>query len=1035
MNEQVIENHINDWFFETSPEPILILEKGIIQAANPAAQQFFGLNTQELVGKPAALFSPEYQPDGRASLAVSKELVRKALTTGKPQVAFWQYQLSDNVIKSTQLTLYAALQHKTRTVIVCRIRSVDETENQFPKAGLLLTGAINANGEIAMKTQALMSSALLEALRIARLLPWRFDFKTDELIIDTQIFPDTEIAAALKSISTDPEAAELRIALNKYIEVAVHPEDQAAFRAFFDAGTCPTQAGAIRFFSYRRIRPDGKIDFYEIRVRYIVDFSGQQVIGAVGTTQIVTEQKEKELALAASNQRLQELENQLWAGKLRLQEALTIAQLVPWKYEYQMGTYQIELAHFLDPNARQMLTQLGEVRNDVLHLSLQKYAEQFIAPENRQSFLSFFEPDPLESEAALEKEKTMIFEKRYANGRSDWLQVRAHYLLDDNHKPFGLYGTLQNITELKQKSIAIQEALERFDLITLAGGEGLWDLVVRPGGSPSDPDQPVWYSDKLLSILGYEKAEFPFVAASWHNSIHPNDVLIAMGELPPVLEPHSKHRRQAEYRVRHKAGHYIWVSAATVAVVDAHGNISRLAGSVRDITERKESEMQLRETTERLESAMKLSQLGWFELDTEKNLMYFDAHIAENTRISRHSETGQYIAPPEAIMAKMDEAGRKAMAESIRQFKANQDPDWQYQFEFAMMTPDNNELHYFITLVIRKPGAPHIAIGTTQDITLRKLQELQLKEANEELIAREEELRQQNEELEATQEEMKRVQLMLAQQNEELAAAIENLKTTQQSLINAEKLASLGQLVAGVAHEINTPVGVAVTAASHLETTTHDFQMKVAGGKLTRSELANFLEEAKNSSDLILKNLTRAADLIKNFKKVAVDQTADTRTVFNLKTNIHEIITSLRPTLKQTKIHVILTGDDDIEMHSMPGALSQIIINFVTNALTHAFENQTEGKIEIHVSKRSDTQARIEFADNGKGIAPENLPKIFDPFFTTRRGAGGSGLGLNIVHNLVTQRLGGTIRCESALGTGTKFIIDIPLSYEKSKAI
>lgn len=259
----------------------------------------------------------------------------------------------------------------------------------------------------------------------------------------------------------------------------------------------------------------------------------------------------------------------------------------------------------------------------------------------------------------------------------------------------------------------------------------------------------------------------------------------------------------------------------------------------------------------------------------------------------------------------------------------------------------------------------------------------------------------------------------------ETAKAYEELRMAQDSLLEAERLVSLGGLVAGVAHEINTPVGVTLTSASVLKDATGKVLHDMAGGTMRRSELQSYLETAEECARLILANADRAAHLIQSFKQIAVDRTDEARRTFALREYIDEIVTSLRPRLKQTCVKVEIDCAPEIKMDAYPGAFAQILTNLVMNALVHAFETDEEGTIHIQVHQEGDW-IDLRFTDNGKGIASDDLGKIFDPFFTTRRGQGGTGLGLNIVYNLVTRRLGGTITVASQPGQGTDFTIRFP---------
>ncbi len=260
------------------------------------------------------------------------------------------------------------------------------------------------------------------------------------------------------------------------------------------------------------------------------------------------------------------------------------------------------------------------------------------------------------------------------------------------------------------------------------------------------------------------------------------------------------------------------------------------------------------------------------------------------------------------------------------------------------------------------------------------------------------------------------------------ADAYRDLQHTQAKLVQQEKLASLGQLVAGVAHEVNTPVGVALAASTQITDEVDRFDGVIASGQLPRAELADFMATLRELAELLARNCLRAGGLIQSFKAVAADRGNDERRRFDLRAYVEDIVKTLEPTLNQSQVTLRIEGDHRPSIDSYPGVLSQVIINLVTNALTHAFEPERAGVITIRVGLRDAAHAEVIISDDGKGIAPEVLPKIFDPFFTTRRGSGGTGLGLHIVHNLVTGPLAGSISVESAPAAGTAFLIVLPIN-------
>jgi signal transduction histidine kinase len=272
---------------------------------------------------------------------------------------------------------------------------------------------------------------------------------------------------------------------------------------------------------------------------------------------------------------------------------------------------------------------------------------------------------------------------------------------------------------------------------------------------------------------------------------------------------------------------------------------------------------------------------------------------------------------------------------------------------------------------------------------------------------------------------IRNLQINLQEKNEELRQTLQQLKEAQEQLIESEKMAALGNLVAGVAHEINTPLGISVTASSILNEDANDFLNTYKSGKTKRTDLEKFLNTALESSQMILVNLKRAAELIQSFKQVAVDQSGETERIFKLKTYLDEILLSLSWELRKHQHSIKVTGDENLTLVSYPGALSQIVTNLLMNSIIHAYNEKDSGHIQLDFKSEGE-EVILQYADDGKGIHPENLSKIYEPFFTTNRSQGGTGLGLHIVYNLVTQRLKGTIHCESQLGKGTKFIIQFP---------
>lgn len=276
--------------------------------------------------------------------------------------------------------------------------------------------------------------------------------------------------------------------------------------------------------------------------------------------------------------------------------------------------------------------------------------------------------------------------------------------------------------------------------------------------------------------------------------------------------------------------------------------------------------------------------------------------------------------------------------------------------------------------------------------------------------------------------ERRRTEEALREAKDEAERAYAQLHDAQETLIQTEKMAALGALVAGVAHEINTPLGIALTAASSLDERTRTLAASFANNSLRASDFKTYASTATDLSRMVLANLERAAELVQSFKKVAVDQTSEARRRFVLKEYLGEILVSLSPALGRNRHIVSVTCPPGIVMDSYPGPLAQVITNLVMNSLVHAFAEGESGQLSFTAELLPGQKVELRYHDNGKGIPAEHLRKIFDPFFTTRRGQGGSGLGLHIVFNIVTQSLKGSIRCDSQPGQGTTFTLVLPLS-------
>lgn len=262
----------------------------------------------------------------------------------------------------------------------------------------------------------------------------------------------------------------------------------------------------------------------------------------------------------------------------------------------------------------------------------------------------------------------------------------------------------------------------------------------------------------------------------------------------------------------------------------------------------------------------------------------------------------------------------------------------------------------------------------------------------------------------------------LEESNKELQRLISSSKQSHQHLLQSEKMASLGSLVAGVSHEINTPIGLALMGITHFSDITCDIEKSYKENKLDEKDFELYLETSNELANTITTSLIRAADLIKSFKQIAVDQSSEEIRTFDLEAYVKEVLLSIRNKTKKTKHKINIICKNKIIISSYPGAISQIITNLVMNSISHAFKNKEEGIINIHLEQDM-KRIHISYSDNGIGIKKEYLAQIYDPFFTTAREEGGSGLGLNILYNIVTSKLKGSIKCNSMVDVGTEFKI------------
>ncbi|MBY6265525.1 PAS domain S-box protein [Azospirillum sp. 412522] len=533
---------------------------------------------------------------------------------------------------------------------------------------------------------------------------------------------------------------------------------------------------------------------------------------------------------------------------------------------------------------------------------------------------------------------------------------------------------------------------ERLEMALEATGAAVWDADLVAG--------TCWWSDTFPRMLGH-RTRPAMPPDFWERRLHPEDRDRVLAHIASHLAGETSAYAYS-YRLRHEAGGWVWIAAKGRAFRDETGRAVRYAGIMTDITEARRQEERLRASEERLLKIMEAAPIAVNVTTRDGRWLFCNAQSVrlmgrDRAELMRTPVADLYAAPADrdALIARFDREGAFRNA------------------EIRFRRPDGSIVWVLSSWNSIELDGESALLTWLYDITDRKAAES-----------------------------------AMIQAREEAEQALADLREAQESLIQAETMASLGQLVAGVAHEINTPIGIGLTAASHIGEQAQVLRDRFTGNALRRSEFLEFLDGLSESSRLLMANIDRAASLVQSFKQVAVDQSSGDRRVFELGSYVHELLFSLRPRLKRTNLRVTVECDDELTMDSFPGALGQVLTNLVINAVVHAYgdgdrmsdrtgdrpaEPSTEraversvGTIRITAQPDGSDRVRIDFIDDGVGIAPEHLSKVFDPFFTTKRGQGGSGLGLHIVFNTVTGPLGGTVSVQSWPGQGTRFTILLP---------
>jgi PAS domain S-box-containing protein len=443
--------------------------------------------------------------------------------------------------------------------------------------------------------------------------------------------------------------------------------------------------------------------------------------------------------------------------------------------------------------------------------------------------------------------------------------------------------------------------------------------------------------------------------------------------------------REFEYQVRQRDGGVLWLSDSATSVRDETGQVVRYEGTVRDITDQKRAEDAIAEGRRLLQEV----------IDTVPAVINVKDKELRYILMNRYMAGIFGIEPADAI-------GRTT-SDLMSRYGAEKTDENDKRVLVA-----GRELGFYEEEYIDSSGV-------MRQWLVNKLPLLDAKGEIENIVT-----------VALDIGERKRGEFEMRKAKDAAEAALRNLRETQNSLIEAEKLAALGRLVAGVAHEVNNPVGISLTVASSLERKTALFTSEVARGSLKRSSLNDFLEASRDASSQLVANLNRAAELIQSFKQVAADRNYSDQRTFDLADLTDQVVMSLRPGLRKHNLTLNVECQPNLTMNSYPGPYGQVLTNLFLNSVAHAFPNGRSGTVDIKVRESGKDNVEILFSDNGIGMSLDVRRRAFDPFFTTRRDQGGTGLGLHIVYSIVTNRLGGRLDLDSQPGGGTQIQIILP---------
>lgn len=523
-------------------------------------------------------------------------------------------------------------------------------------------------------------------------------------------------------------------------------------------------------------------------------------------------------------------------------------------------------------------------------------------------------------------------------------------------------------------------AINNKGLFTLSGGRGLQKLGLQPG-----------------QVVGYNV-----------NTMYKNEPEI-LADINTAFQGHHVH-------AEHKLGSFYFESFI-IPVFSENHTIKGILGAAIDITDRKQTNFELKKS-QQFQQAL---------IDSIPGLLYLYNANAELTFWNKQHETITGYSTEELDHFKLmnwypdDPKSQEAVIAGLKDIQQ----EGFGEAEADLHLKDGSTLPFYFTACPLTLDHEDYFVGVGLDISSRKKMEKEMLELNQTLEKqvdlRTQQLLLSNQDLSKANEELTELNQNMRTMNEQLYKQNEKIKKMQNYLIESEKMTALGELVAGVTHEINTPIGVGITASTHLSDVVSDLSKALKNHDLP-FDISPYLEDIQDAAAIIDKNLNRAGKLIHSFKNLSVDQSNEPKRRFNVEEYLQEILITLSPSLKKTNLQVVVQCDKNLTINGYPGSFAQIITNLVMNSIAHAYDENARGKITIKLESDGDN-ILLTYSDDGKGIPPEILKKIYDPFFTTQRGRGGTGLGLSVVYSIITQQFNGSIKCQSTLGSGTTFLI------------